>query len=281
MLRPLPLVAVRQQQHQAAHALPLRLGAGDELIDDHLRLVDEIAELRLPDPQPARTRARHAVLEAEHRRLAERAVDDLDLRLAFADVHYVIERNVLLAVLVVVEDRVAMAEGSAPGVLAGEPNRNLFEQQARVGDRLRAAPIDYLAALHHLEALIEQLLDARVRREVIRQPVHRLGRRDEPIRGHARVGAPIRAGPLEALPHAAEGQHLLARHEVARVAERVLERALELFADFLDAVRIDHALLLEALGVTRYRRRMLADLPVHHRLRERRIVELVVAVAAG
>src|SRR5213594_709725 len=45
VLRPLPLVAVRQEQHDAARPLPLRLGAGDELVDDDLRDVGEVTEL--------------------------------------------------------------------------------------------------------------------------------------------------------------------------------------------------------------------------------------------
>ena len=57
MLRALSLVAVRQQEHETAHALPLRLRARHELIYDDLRLVGKIAELRLPDHQPARIRA--------------------------------------------------------------------------------------------------------------------------------------------------------------------------------------------------------------------------------
>src|SRR3546814_11618769 len=54
MLRALPLVAVRQQQHDARHAQPLRLARGDELVDDHLGAVGEVPELRLPGDQRVR-----------------------------------------------------------------------------------------------------------------------------------------------------------------------------------------------------------------------------------
>jgi hypothetical protein len=54
VLRPLPLVAVRQQQHEAGEQAPLVLGRGEELVDDHLRAVDEVAELRLPEHQRLR-----------------------------------------------------------------------------------------------------------------------------------------------------------------------------------------------------------------------------------
>ena len=48
MLRPLPFVAVRQEQREPADAAPLGLARADELVDDHLRAVREVAELALP-----------------------------------------------------------------------------------------------------------------------------------------------------------------------------------------------------------------------------------------
>src|SRR5262249_2917592 len=49
VLGPVALVAVRQQQRQAGGLLPLRQAGSDELVDDDLRAVDEVAELRLPE----------------------------------------------------------------------------------------------------------------------------------------------------------------------------------------------------------------------------------------
>jgi hypothetical protein len=51
VLRALPLVAVREQQDQPGGLPPLVLGGDDELVDDDLRAVDEVAELRLPQRQ--------------------------------------------------------------------------------------------------------------------------------------------------------------------------------------------------------------------------------------
>ena len=48
MFRTLAFVAVRQQQHESAQAIPLRFAGTDELIDDDLRAVGEIAELAFP-----------------------------------------------------------------------------------------------------------------------------------------------------------------------------------------------------------------------------------------
>src|SRR5207244_340112 len=124
---------------EAAHALPLRLRAGEELVDDHLRAVDEVAELRLPEDQPARVGEAHAELEAEHGVLGQHAVDDAEGRLVAPDV---VERDVLVVGVDVVEDGVALAEGAAARVLPAHADRDALEQQRAEGERLGAAPVD-------------------------------------------------------------------------------------------------------------------------------------------
>ena len=79
MLRPLPFVAVRQQHHEPAGAQPLGLARRDELVDDDLRAVAEIAELRLPQHERARVGDRIAIFEAEHAEFGERAVAHLEI----------------------------------------------------------------------------------------------------------------------------------------------------------------------------------------------------------
>src|SRR3546814_20825241 len=56
VLRPLALIAVRQQHHQTRHAQPFRLAGRDELVDDDLGAVGEVAELGLPQGQRLRDR---------------------------------------------------------------------------------------------------------------------------------------------------------------------------------------------------------------------------------
>ena len=121
MLRPLPLVAVRKEHHQPARAQPFGLARGDELVDDHLRAVGEVAELRLPQHQRARIGERKAKFEAEYAKLGKRRVADLEA--AAVDVA---ERNELLAGLLVDPDGVAVAEGAAPAVLAGQADAVAF-----------------------------------------------------------------------------------------------------------------------------------------------------------
>ncbi len=79
VLRALALVAVGEQQHDAAGALPLRLAADDELVDDHLRAVGEVAELRLPEAEHVGIVERVAVVEAEDRGLGKQRVVDAEL----------------------------------------------------------------------------------------------------------------------------------------------------------------------------------------------------------
>src|SRR5438309_4124601 len=67
VLRTLALVSVRQQHHNARKQSPLRLASGDELVDDDLRAVREVAELRLPKHQRLRIVASETVLKPKHR----------------------------------------------------------------------------------------------------------------------------------------------------------------------------------------------------------------------
>ena len=78
MLRPLSFVAVRQQQHYSRILSPLGSIGRDELIDDRLRYVHEIAVLRFPQHQRVFRRCAVAVLESKYRGLGQRAVVDLD-----------------------------------------------------------------------------------------------------------------------------------------------------------------------------------------------------------
>src|SRR3546814_8810009 len=71
VLRPLPLVAMRQQHDDARQPQPLRLARGDELVDDNLRAVGEVAELRLPGHQRARIGQRIAILERTEEQTSE------------------------------------------------------------------------------------------------------------------------------------------------------------------------------------------------------------------
>src|SRR5690606_40316863 len=86
VLRTLPFVAVRQEQRQSAQSSPLRFARADELIDDDLRAVREVPELRFPDRETVGLRRGKAVLETEHRLFGQERIDDGKARLARRDV---------------------------------------------------------------------------------------------------------------------------------------------------------------------------------------------------
>ena len=139
VLGPVPLVPVRQEQRQPRGLPPLREAGDEELVDDDLGAVDEVAELRLPEDERVGRRDRVAVLEAETGVLGERRVVDLDRG---AGVGQVLDRRVRLAGALVVQDGVPVREGPALGVLAGEPDRDALGEQARERERLGLAPVD-------------------------------------------------------------------------------------------------------------------------------------------
>ena len=117
MLRPLPFEAVRQEHHEPREPVPLVFGADDELVNDDLGTVDEVAELRLPHDKPVRAVEAVAVLEAEHSCLRQRAVVDFDRRLIGGEV---LERAVGLVAHAVVDHGMAVAERAPLAVLPGE-----------------------------------------------------------------------------------------------------------------------------------------------------------------
>ena len=69
VFRPLAFVTVRQQHHQSGQQAPLVFAGSYELVDDDLRAVGEIAELRLPHHQRLGIVAAVAVLKTQHARL--------------------------------------------------------------------------------------------------------------------------------------------------------------------------------------------------------------------
>ena len=92
---------------------------------------------------------RVAVLEAEAGDLRERAVVELERGRGVLEV---LHRRVLEAGVLVVEDEVAVGEGAALGVLAGEADVDALGQQRGEGERLGLAEVDP-ALLERLDPL--------------------------------------------------------------------------------------------------------------------------------
>ena len=87
MLWSLALVAVRQQEHQRWFLAPLGAGGRQELVDDDLRAVGEVAELGLPQDQRLWCVDAVAVLESQAGVLRERTVVDAERGLCLGHVN--------------------------------------------------------------------------------------------------------------------------------------------------------------------------------------------------
>src|ERR1041385_7722497 len=146
---------MREQQHESAEQLPLVLTGSYELINDDLRAVSEVAELRLPQRQRLREVAAVSVLESHDRRLGQRRIEDLEWRLVL---RYVLQRDVDFFILHVDERRMALVECSAARILARDSDRCTLLQQSSEGEPLGHPVIDRPFALCHLATLFEQLL---------------------------------------------------------------------------------------------------------------------------
>ena len=147
VLWPLPFVAVRQQQDQAAVTLPLGLAADQELIDDHLRPVDEVAELCFPEDQRAGRIPGIAEIKAEHRRFGQQAVVDAERCLLGPEG---VQRVEGLAGAGIEEHRMALAERAAARILAAEANVRPLQEQRPERQGFGKRPVNRPALFHLL-----------------------------------------------------------------------------------------------------------------------------------
>ena len=269
---PLALVAVGEQQDEAGEEAPLVLARAQELVDDHLGVVGEVAELRLPQHERLGVVAAEAVLVAEDGGLRQRRVVDLAPRLVRREVR---QRHVLPLVLDVDEDGVPLVEGAAFAVLPGQPHPVSRRQQRGERERFRHAVVEAVLSLHHRRPLLEQFLHLRVHVEVGR-PRGEL-RRD----GAERVEANPRLHLVRLVVAAA----VIRRPVLRQLREGdarlgllgLLLRSVVLVAD---AGRRVAGLEARAPREHLPQRGVGLDRLVHQRLRDRRVVHLAVAVPA-
>src|ERR1041385_2511045 len=131
--------AVRQQQCYPAQPAPFFLRRNDELIDNRLRRIPEIAELRLPHHQTVGCVKAVAVLKTQHADLGQRTVVNTDRRLAGRQI---LERLEEAAGFVVVQYRMTVIERTALRILTGESNSASFDCQGCERQRLTGSPIE-------------------------------------------------------------------------------------------------------------------------------------------
>src|ERR1700733_7091226 len=120
MFRPLTLVAMRQEQGDAGHAAPLRFPRTDELIDDDLRTVAEVAELAFPYGQATRLGGGESVLESHHGQFGQHRIGYREFWLIRSDV---LQGHVRAPGGLVMQHGVAVKKRTAAAVLSGETNR--------------------------------------------------------------------------------------------------------------------------------------------------------------
>src|SRR5262245_39760675 len=121
----LSLVAVREQKHQRRRDAPFCPAGGNELVENHLGAIDEVAILALPDDESLRFLDVVAEFETDRGIFGQRAVVDLERR---ARLRKLLQRNESFPGTCIVKYRVTMAEGTALDVFAGHAYRNSISQ---------------------------------------------------------------------------------------------------------------------------------------------------------
>ena len=124
------------------------------MIEDDLRGVHEIAELRLPDHQAVRAVEAVAVFKAERAGFAERAVVNIHGRLAGREM---LQRHERIADLLVVKNRVALAEGAAARVLPGQADAHARRGQRGEGEGFGGGPVERMFAVGHFAARLQSV----------------------------------------------------------------------------------------------------------------------------
>ncbi len=288
MLGALPFVAMRKQEHETRFETPFRAPRHDELIDDRLADVCEVAELRFPEHESVGGPDAVAVLEAQAGDLRQGAVPHLEPGLIGRDVG---ERNVVLARLDVVQHRVTLAERTALGVFAAQADRHAVLQQAPEGEGLGVRPVEPVFEL--LEAALDLAGELREHVEIVgprmQRPIDPVDHLPGNGRGHVgRVGHFGRpefhdARAADLAPAVGRGGLLGSRCVgliVRHLPPRRLHPFLERLDHAIDLLAVDRAVRDEAARPLLAHRRVLVDPLVHARLRVGGLVALVVAVPA-
>ena len=272
-------VAVGEEHDEAVVFAPFGFAGADELVDHLLAPVDEVAELGFPDDEGVGVGGGEAVFKADAGELAEHGVNDHEAGLVAGDVG---EGDVRVAVLVVEPDGVAVGEGSAGDILAGDSDPGAFVEQRSEGEHFATAPVDALLLGDGLEAIFHHAADGFVDVETIGDGG---GDGSDFFEGgfvDAGIEAPVVAfGEFEEVrPRAVNGRRGVGRLEVFGVFESFVEALAEVGGQGVD-FRLSHdAGFDEAFGVEFADGGMAFDFARHHGLGHRGIIEFVVAAAA-
>ncbi len=193
VLRATAFVSVRQQHREPRGVAPFGEPRHDELIDDHLGAVCEVAVLRFPQDQRGMRGRGIAVLEPEARGFGEWAVVQLE---RCARARQVLDRRPAGVVVRVMQDEVALTEGAALDVLPREPDRRTLEQQRSERQRLGVGPF-HSTLDDRLATALQLPLELGMDREAIGRGEQRVVHASEYVGRHRRFGLGDR-GALDA-----------------------------------------------------------------------------------
>lgn len=152
MFGALALVSMGKKHHHSGQQTPLIFARGDELIDDDLRAIGEITELRFPEHESLREIAAEAVFEAENGGLGKGRIIDFEPALIG---RHVFERDVFFFSFGVDESGVALVERAAAAILPGEAHGHSLQKEGAEGQRFGHSEIDGALAVGHFDALFE------------------------------------------------------------------------------------------------------------------------------
>ena len=279
VLGALSVVSMGQGHDEARSLHPLDLTRRDKLVDDALRVVGKVAELRLPHDEGIGRRERVPILEAEDAKLAEGRVGDDKLALVLADV---LQRGVGVLALLVVEARMPLRESSTLNILARDANVVALGDQRAEGHGLGRGEVNVLAFEDRLGAVGEDTLEVAVNVEAFR------GGPDDftnvPKRLLVHRGGVVREdlgrqllGRLEAVP-GRSGPLLGGGLVVFGLCEALIEHTPHPLLVFFDILLGKGAVLEQLVNVNAHLGVLFADALVHERLSEGGLIRLVVAM---
>ena len=160
----------------------------DELVNDGLRAVVEIAVLRFPDHEAAGFLDVVAVLEAERRAFGERAVVDFVGGVRLRDRR---QRRKGRAGFDIVKDGMALAKGAALGILPGHAHGGAFFEDAGEGEVFSRRPLDHarVGIVQRFAAALDGAQQLGVDGEIVGKGQQRLIERAQALDRHAGLDA--------------------------------------------------------------------------------------------
>ncbi len=179
----------------------------------------------------------------------------------------------------VVEHRVAVEKGAAPAVLTAQAHPVTVLDQRGIGQQFRESPIHGQGASRHLAPVVDDTFHARMKTKILRKPVHHLGQLAHTLRRQRGLGRLIPVPLAEVVPLHGE---LVADH-AGPFADNVapLIQALAIGLDHGAGIRgRQNTHLAQMLGIQGATGGQLLDMLVHQGLGDRRLVGLVVTLAA-